>query len=167
MPADAESATGRISQAIASVIRGLRLDGSPVVAMRKKLVVLDGDGSKVILVEVADSEEYEPIGYGSNNASGKPRLTWLVRRPCGVALGYANAGRQGDNPTLREHRGLIEDGMTMGALQAAGLNTTVAVANDVQPRGKMVFDASTKTQGIDWSVMTFTVECLEDRLYGI
>lgn len=167
MAADANSATGRISQAIASVISGLRLDGSPKVTPRKKMMVLDGDPANVILVEVADSEEYEPIAYGSNNASGKPMLTWLVRRPCGVALGYANAGRQGDNATLREHRGLIEDAMTMGALQRAGLNTPVAVANDVLPRGRMVFDAATKSQGTDWSVITFTVECLEDRLYGI
>ncbi len=166
MAADANSATGRIEQAIATVIRGLKLDPAPTVAMRKKLVTQDGDGPLMILVEVADSEAFEPIGYGST-AVGKPQLTWVGKRPCGVALGYANSGRQGDNPTLREHRGAIEDALTMGALQRAGLNTPLAVANDVQPSGRQVFDHTQKSQGTDWSVMTFTIETLEDRPYGI
>lgn len=167
MAADAISVTGRIEQAIAAVIRGLKLDPEPTVAMRKKLVTQDGDGPRMILVEVADSEAFEPIGYGSSTNLGKPLLRWVGKRPCGVALGYANAGRQGDNPTLREHRGLIEDALTMGALQRAGLNTPLAIANDVMPSGRQVFDHTQRSQGTDWSVLSFAIETLEDRPYGI
>lgn len=167
MAADANSVTGRIEQAISAVIRGLRLDPEPRIVMRKKLVILDGDAAKMVLIEVADGENFEPIGYGSTNAAGKPLLRWIGKRPCGVALGYQNEGRQGDNLTLREHRGLIEDAITMGALQRAGLNTPLAVANDVLPSGRQVFDHTAKSQGTDWSVLTFAIECIEDRLYGI
>lgn len=166
MAADANSVTGRISQAIAQVIRDLKLSDSPTVAMRKKLVTQDGDNPLMILVEVADSEAFEPIGYGGA-ANNKPLLTWVGKRPCGVALGYANQGRQGDNPTLREHRGLIEDAITMGSLQKAGLNTALATANDVMPGGRNVFDPGNTSQGTDWSVLTFTIETLESRPYGI
>lgn len=164
MAADATSVTGRISQAIATVIRGLRLEPAPTVTMRKKMVVLDGDGPLMILVEVADSESFEPIG---NNGATPPYLTWLGKRPCGVALGYSNSGRQGNNATLREHRGLIEDAITAGALASAGLNTSVARANDVLPSGRQVFDHTQNSVGTDWSVMSFAVETLEDRPYGI
>lgn len=164
MPADADSPTGRISQAMATVIRGLRLSGV-TVAMRKKLVTLDGDGARMALVTVADSEAYEPLGV--MQVGTKPQLTWLVSRPCGVALGYSSTGRQGDNPDLREDRARIEAAMTMGALQAAGLNDSIAACNDVKPAGRAVFDASQKSQGTDWSVMTFTVETLENEPYGI
>ena len=165
MAASANSVTGRISEAIATVIRGLKLEPTPTVAMRKKMVVLDGDGPLMILVEVADSEAFEPIG--NNGATPKPYLTWVGKRPCGVALGYGNQGRQGNNATLREHRGLIEDAITAGALQGAGLNTSVARANDVLPSGRQVFDHTQNSIGTDWSVMTFAVETLEDRPYGI
>lgn len=161
MAADANSATGRISQAIATVIRGLKLPGV-TVAMRKKMLIQDGDGSKMIIVEVADEEAFEPIGA----ATGNKMLTWVVRRPCGVALGYANAGRQGDNPDLREARGRVESAINALALQRAGLDTAVAVANDVMPSGRNVFDPSQRSQGTDWSVLSFAVETLEDKPYG-
>ncbi len=168
MAADATSVTGRMEQAIATVIRQLQLSDNPTITPRKKLTTLDGDASRMILVAVAESEAYEPIGYGAMDASGKPLLTWVGKRPCSVALGYQNGGRKGDNLTLREHRGLIEDAITMGALQRAGLDSaSIAVANDVTPGGKNVFDPGNPSQGSDWSVLNFEIETLENRPYGI
>lgn len=163
MAVDSASASGRVGQAIEAVIRGLNLDPAPTqIARRKRLAVLDGDGERLIVIEVADDEQYEPIGTGT-----LPRhLLWGCKRPCGVALGYASAGRTSDNSTLRIHRGKIEDAMTMGGLQRAGLVGTFCSANDVLPYGRMVFDMAT-TPGVDWSVLTFQIETLEEKPYGI
>lgn len=162
MAVDAASVTGQLGQAIEAVIRGLNLSPAPTqIARRKRLAVLDGDGPLLILIEVSDFEEYEPICNGTPDGN----LLWGVKRPCGVAFGYASGGRVSDNSTLREHRGKIEDAINSRNLQRAGLNTLFANANDVLPYGRMVFDPGT-TPVVDWSVILFTVETLENRKYG-
>lgn len=163
MPLDATSASGKLAEALEKVVRGLAISPAPTqVARRKRLAVMDGDGSRVILIEVADSESFEPVCNGTTRGT----LLWAVKYPCGIALGYANGGRVSDNADLRKARGQIEDAVTMGALQRAGLVGSPVSANDVAPSGRMIFDLAS-TPGVDWSVMTFTVECLEDRPYGI
>lgn len=163
MAADAASVSDRTAQAIEAIIRGLKLTPTPTnIVRRKKLAVQDGDNSRSIFIEVADEESFEPVSNGTANGT----LLWVVRRPCGVALGYSSGGKVSDNPDLRVHRGLIEHAITMGALQRAGLNTAIGSANDVLPSGRMVFDA-VSTPGVDWSVMSFAVETLEERPYGI
>lgn len=161
MAVDAPSISGRVAQAIEQVVRQCGISPAPTSYLRRKfLKVLDGDGDRVVIIDVADDEQYEPI---SNGTVGK--LLWGCKRPCGVALGYANAGRQGNNEDLRTARMKIEDSMNALNLQRAGLVGEAVSANDVSPYGRMIFGAS-DSAGTDWSVMTFTVETLENKPYG-
>lgn len=155
------SISGQVAQAIMQVIRNLRISPEPTIVLRKKMVVLDGDTTRMILVEVADDEQYEPISNGDRDGY----LLWGCKRPCGVAIGYANQGKTGNNEELRSVRSQIEDAMNSRNLQRAGLDSFEVNANDVSPYGRMVFDPAT-TPGTDWSVMTFTVETLENKRYG-
>jgi hypothetical protein len=163
MAVDAASASGRVSQAIEAVIRGIGINPAPSsIVRRKKMVIQDGDGTRIIIIEVANDEQYEPISNGTQDGY----LLWECTRSCGVALGYASGGRVSDNPDLRTARGQIEDAMTMGGLQRAGLVGTFCSANDVVPSGRMVFDLAS-SPGTDWSVVLFAVKTLEEKRYGI
>ncbi len=162
MAVDTVSISNRVAQAIEQVIRQIPLNPAPTAILRrKKMVVMDGDGARVIIIEVADHEEYEAISCGDKLGY----LLWGCKRPCGVAIGYQSQGKTGNNEDLRIARGQIEDAMNSRNLQRAGLEGFEANANDVSPYGRMVFDHAT-TPGVDWSVMTFTVETLENKKYG-
>lgn len=161
MAVDAVSLSGRVAQAIEQVIRQCGISPPPTAILRRKFLrVLDGDGARLVIIDVADDEQYEAI---SNGTPGK--LLWGCKRPCGVALGYANDGRTGNNEDLRTARMKIEDAMNALNLQRAGLVGEECSANDVMPYGRPIFGAS-DSSGRDWSVMTFTVETLENKAYG-
>lgn len=167
MAVDADSASGRIAQAFEAVIRGLKISPAPTNIVRRKLAQIeDGDGSRVVIIGVSDDEQYENLGAGSSGWPSNGKQLWAVKRPCSVALGYISQGKTGNNEALRKARGQIEDAITMGGLQRAGLVGTFCSANDVTPYGRPVFDPRS-TPGVDWSVITVTVETLEERPYGI
>lgn len=159
MAVDAPSASGRIGQAIEAVIRGLGLSPAPSgIVRRKEAQILDGDGNRMIVIGVSDDEQYEPLCNGTQHGY----ILWLVERPCSVALGYVSQGKTGNNEDLRTHRGQIADAITMAKLQSAGLVGTFCSANDVMPYGRPVFDPRS-TAGVDWSVITVTIETLEEK----
>jgi hypothetical protein len=146
--------TGRIAQAIEGIARAA-VPGIASYVRRKKLVFLDGDMLPLLIVAVADAEEFEPIAVGPT----KGVLTWGIRRPCQIAFGFASGGRTGNNDALRIARDAIWGAVTAIALQRAG----VAEANLVLPTGRGIFGAES-TPGVDWSVLApITVETLEER----
>jgi|SRR6185437_3643135 len=149
--------TDRISTAIIQCIQAAGLSPIPsAILIRKRPLFLDGDKLPLILVCVGDDEEFEPLGSSGTRGT----LTWLVRRPVAVALAFAQSGKQGDNPNLRQWRDAIWSAVTQFQLSRNGL----AEANNVLPTGKAIFDAAALTGStIDWSVITLTVETLEER----
>lgn len=159
MPTPAPSQ--RLADAVASVVSalGLTTDATPpvaaAVAKRKRPVLVDGDPLPLVVVCVGDEEEYEPL-YRTGTG-----LLWLVRRPVAVAVAFKALGKVGENADLRRFRDAAFGGVTAEALRAAGGGLRVSA---VEPRGRPIFDgAALSSAQVDWSVLSLTVETLEEK----
>lgn len=153
MPAVSE----KVADAVKAVVAGLSLTPTPTVVKRKRPAVVDKDTLPLIVVAVGDTEEFEPL---ASESAGK--LTWLVGRPLAVAIAFKAGGKVGENSDLRTMREAIWPAVTRGSLTAVGTDVRF---NDVKPRGEPIFDGARLQDGYDWSVLSLTVETLEEKDY--
>lgn len=151
MPAVSE----QVSDAIAAAIATLALSPTPAaIRQRKRPMLLDGEQTPLVVVAVAEGEEFEPLG---NDGSGN--LRWLVSYSCAVAVAFRTGAKTAENSDLRTWLDSIWGGLTRQALAAAGLTQV----NEVHPFGRPFFDVPASGAGVDWGAKFFKVETLESR----
>ena len=151
MPAVSES----VSDAIATAINTLALNPTPAgIRKRKRPLLLDGDETPLVIVAVAEGEDFEPVG---NDGSGN--LRWLVGYPVGIAVAFRQGGKAANNTDLRTWLESLWAGLTRQAISTAGLTQV----NEVYPNGRPFFDVPAAGAGVDWGAKFFKVETLESR----
>lgn len=141
------SVAGNVADAVVAAVGALALTGV-TVARRKTPSLPPGKNPPAVVVTVADEGESEPM-------TGRKDF---VRYPVGVTIITAGGSALADNETIRLWRGQIR----------AAVNTPDAFAgvsqfNEVTPAGRTPFDPAALARDLNYSTLTFTVECIEDR----
>jgi len=148
------SVAADVITATLAVVNGLSLSPTPTVAVRKRLMLLDGETPPLVVVSVGDGEQVEQL---CTRAGAR---TFLVSYPVSIGLVFKSLGKTAGNDTLRAWRESVRAALLdwMSGLRSSGLPTVA----DVTAAGKSVFDpAGVMSQGLDVAEMTFTVTAVE------